>query len=653
MLNKGKKNYLNTSEFLERACISLTTLKRRIKSGEIEPIKEGNRLFFHYGFLPENCQEDFFRDRDLLPKKEETKEVRGYQDLKPWEKQVADKRENIIKELLAIIKDAPRGKVKEIKRHFGKQNGVSYQTLDRWASKYKKGGYYALVPNWNPGTQKKLIDKKIGKFIDNTYMKPFGPSKKETYELLIDQFAGKRDRLPSYESVVNYINSKWTKSQQVLVRNREEWDRLYSPHVRRDWSKVKLNEVWFGDAKQIDVACLFRGKAIFPWFTAFLDARSRKFVGYVLTPIHDSLAIAQAYAFGVSKHGVPKTIYIDRGKPYKSHLIAGTKVKKGETTMLFDGIDQTNISGILRECGTEVFYAAPYNAREKIIEPAFKVFTYRMRGLPGYRSHNTKLRSKKCEKDIKAKTIFTFEKLSKEVDRIIKERNNRPHSVTGKSPNSYYEGHNFAIPSQDLLIYLCMDVNTATVRDACVILKGLLYRNDELWRLSGERVEVRREPQDVQRAAIIYKGNLFCFAELETPSHYRDAITLESANTVRRTKKKVRKWRKKVIEHEGYIDDPIGMAVKLSEEEKIRARDIRPASSKVRSLHKNEKLAKQVVSGFKQPEAEVEKEALAAGGDGGSGSYKLTFPLKKQVRGDAPEWVPTFPLTINDDFEED
>jgi len=614
------KKYMTVSEFAKYEGVTTKTINRIVKKGKVTAVKargkskyRSTQNYIHYTQLTnQKVQEQFLRDRGLLSGEENNTKNDELSDLKPWQKEQVDQKLAIVKEYVNILKDTPKGRLTISKKHFAVSKNVSLRTLDRWKEAYKSGGYYSLVPNWNPGKQEKILDEELQKSIENQFLVPFGPPIKKVYEDLIKKFSANRENLPTYRTVAAHIHSKWTKSQQMLIRDKEQWNRKYSPHVRRDWNSVTLNEVWIGDAKQIDVACIFRGKPVFSWWTAYLDARSRKFVGWILTPIHDSWSIAQSFVYAVEKHGPPQTIYIDRGKPYKSRLIAGAKIKE-KVIKLFDDLPETEIPGVFRELGAEIFYAAPYNGREKIIEPAFKIFTQRLRHLPGYRGHNIKTRPKKLESEIKSGKLLSFEELSQEIDKLINERNARPHSTTGKIPNGFYENYTPKIPSKDILAYLLMDANIATVRDATISIKGMLYRGENLWKLSGEKVEVRRDPKDLRRAAIIYKNKLFEFASLETPSHYRDAITLESVNTASRIRRRINKWRKAVIENEGVIDDPLTYAVELENQATVRSRDIRPANSKIRSFSQKEKLAKDVASGLENQEWHPRESAAAEG----------------------------------------
>lgn len=558
-----------------------------------------------------------FLERSLNLSALETEKASPEKDLdqlKSWQRETTDKRSHIVGKFIDASENIPSRKITEFKKRFSKAHGISPRTLENWITSYQSGGYQALVPNWNRGAQKKVITPDMAKFIEKVFLQPLGPPVKKVHEDICKAFADTCQRFPTYRTVAAYINSRWSASQQLIIRDKDAWDRVYGPYVRRDWTKVKLNEVWFCDHKQIDVACLHRGKTIFPWLTVVEDALSRKFLGWVLVPTPDALAIGQAFLYGVSKCGPPKTLYVDRGKDFQSKSIAGKKEKRDVN----GDVIERGLPGLVANVGTEMFYATGRNPREKIIESAFGVFTDRFKQLPGYRGHSVKTRPKKLTDEIKSKNLLTFEELSAKIDELLNERNTRPHSTTGKSPESYWEGYQALIPSQQVLDYLLMDVHVATVKDSSVLIKGLLYRGAELFKLAGEKVEVRRDPKDIRRAAIIYKNQVFGDAVLETPDHYRSEITLESVKTVARIRRKIKKYRQALMESDDDID-PLKIAVELDEREKVRMRDIRPTGSKVTSLHEREKLAHSVSETMRQAKLEnegyQEENTTNAGGD--------------------------------------
>ncbi|MDQ7838260.1 MAG: Mu transposase C-terminal domain-containing protein [Thermodesulfobacteriota bacterium] len=651
-MSSNKKYLLTIIEFARYEGVTVKTVRRKIKSNVLSVVKvkgengyrknhPENRLHYSQLSTPE-AQESALKDRGLLdppkPEPQPVEEPKIY-DLKPYQKEEADRREKIVKEKIEESKDVPLGKRTVWKRSFAKRHGISYRTSTRWEDAYKTGGYYALVPNWNAGDQKRIIDKKLAKFIEETYLKPYGPTIRATWEQACKWCDDRNQKPPSYRTVVDFINKKWTKGQRLLVRDKLEWDRLYRPFVRRDWEKEPVNGTWFGDAKQLDIWVIYRGKPIRPWITAWLDARSRKFVGHILWPTHNSWTIAQSFVYAVSKHGAPKTVYIDHGKDYKSTMLAGTKVKDGPTIKLFEGIEKTIILGAWRDSGCNVLYSAPYNPPEKNIESNWNGVNQICADLSAY-CGNGKNRGlqKKALQDIKAGRGMEWEDFVSIFDQKMKERNAKPHSQTGVPPDSFYENFTPIIPSQELLDYLLMDVHLKKVKDSTVTIEGLVYRGEELWRLAGEEVEIRRDPQNITRAVIIYKGKVFGSAYLEQADHYKSAITLDSVKTARRIRKRTKKWRELVIENQDFIDDPLRMAVELDSEGTPRQRDIRPVDSKVVGINKKSRIAKDVKKALREGERQQQERKTAVGGGDSLISQLLSsFEREKDVE-EAPRY---------------
>jgi len=596
---------LGSTEFIRYARISLRTLRSRVKSGELKPTKEQGKLLFNFSQLPDDkAREAFLRDRGLLPEAKAEPGMPG--DLKPWQKATMLKRVAVVEGFLAAEGDIPPGRKGGFQKHFAKMHGMSPQTLRRHLHNYKEGGREALAPLWNPGSLERVITKEMWEFIEDEFLKPLGPPLKEVYEKLSDTF--KDHRLPTYRTVAADMNKKRTKAQQLLIRDKEMYDRKYAPYVNRDYSGLALNDLWFVDSKQLDIFIRHHGRVVRPWVTVFIDAASRKFVGWVVTLTPDADAIARAFVMAVQTHGLPKEIYCDRGKAFKSHKISGQKIKEKIATSL-KGPEFDRILGIWGEMGIKVRWAAPWNAREKgIIEAAFQLFTYRLRG-PGYCGHNIKVRPKKLAAEIKSGKLPTLGELSVKVDELILSRNARMHPSTKKIPNSCYETFIPVIPSKNLLAFLLMDVHHKKVRSSAVTIRETSYRHEDMWRLNGEEVEVRRDPKDLRQAAIIYKGEFFCVAPEIQIGDYASPLTKENMKMARKIKRSESQFRKKHVEQGGYIENPLKLAVHLSEKE--REIEVTPRAPKTRvvSLHKKERLAKKVAEGLKEAPSRAESGA--------------------------------------------
>jgi len=531
-------------------------------------------------------------------------EKRIFLDLTEKQKERFGSKEAAQKEVAQALREAPWGKKGIVISEVAQRYGLSPETIYRDLRKVDQEGRDALIPGWHGGQRQKAITSEIGAIIKDLYLKDSSPSIREVWETLIKKYGVS---IP-YSTLVRHINTTWTASQRMLFRDREEWNRKFSPYVRRDWSKVAVNEIWVGDQKQIDNPCLFRGRVIFPWITMFMDMRTRCYVGWIVTAIPDAWAVSQALVYGVRKFGSPGTVYLDRGKQYKAKVIAGGKVKTGKVIRLFEDISETIIPGIFGELGIEIFWAAPYNAREKPIEPSFRVFNKLRHIFPGYRGPYVTKRPKNHEKLLKSAKLPSMEEMSTQgIDVVVNDYNERKHSETGKAPNSFFVNFKPFIPSEKLLAFLLLTENHVTVRDSTIKVDGLLYRNDDLWKLAGELVEVRRDPQNIQRAAVINKNRVFCFATLEVADHYRSPKTLESIRTTRRIRRQISKWSKSVLEHEGAIEDPLRYAADLEEMETMQTRDIQPAETKITRLHSREMVARKTISGMQKEDEEVEE----------------------------------------------
>lgn len=597
-----ENTFLSMEESAHYEGVSIRTMKRWIRDGKISPTKikgKGRRKGhlenrIHYTQLSDKAQEAFLLDQGLLP--EAKAEPKMSSDLKSWQKTTMLKRVAVVEEFLTAERDIPPGKKGGFQKHFAKMHGVSPQTLRRHLRNYKEGGREALAPLWTSGGSNRVITKEMEKFIHDDYMRPFGPPARETWERLCDAFKDKGP-LPTYRTVAAHIKKMCPKDLQLLIRDPEAYNRKHSAYVplKRPGNP---NDLWYIDHKQLDIFIVDRGKAVRPWVTHVLDAASGKIVGavVVITPDTDSIMTALVRAF--RECGLPKAIYTDRGKDFMSHRFKGQNPKNKKVNY---------IEGFFAENGIKMILAAPKNPKEKgQIEATGNYYTSRMRGWPGSCGHNTRVRPKNLEALIKFGKLYTREECSLKFSELIKYRNAHPHSTTGKIPNDCYKDFTPIIPSPSRLAFMLMDVHQCKVRSSAIKIRETMYRHEDMWRLNGEEVEARRDPQDLRRAAIIYKDEFFCIAPEIKIGDYASPITKENVKMARRIKRSESQFKKKYIEQAGYIDDPLELAAHLSEKEREIEVIPRVQRAKVTSLHRKERLAKKIAEGFRDAPAKAD-----------------------------------------------
>ena len=171
--------------------------------------------------------------------------------------------------------------------------------------------------------------------------------------------------IPANRHAVNRIVETMDKAQMTFARyGKRAWEAAYMQKTKRS-KPTMTNEVWFGDHHKIDLFVLDENdNLVRPWMTAWMDACSKKFVGWELTlepnsdTVADSFCRAAVYTKGSDVHGLPRYIYIDNGKDYRSHRFEGETLVETDLGCL--NAEFSEKEGLLRALGVGVHHALPY-----------------------------------------------------------------------------------------------------------------------------------------------------------------------------------------------------------------------------------------------------------------------------------------------------
>lgn len=86
---------------------------------------------------------------------------------------------------------------------------------------------------------------------------------------------------------------------------------------------ARRNELWLADHKQLDLWLIPpRGKAVKPWTTMIMDAKSRKAVGAALSVRPSQAHVLSAMQQAIEQHGVPETLLFDLGMEFTANAVA-------------------------------------------------------------------------------------------------------------------------------------------------------------------------------------------------------------------------------------------------------------------------------------------------------------------------------------------
>ncbi len=201
------------------------------------------------------------------------------------------------------------------------------------------------------------------------YRQPKGESVAECYRKFCKQWAEVYADQPAMLGAVPLIDAvqraldKLPKS--VLLRGRvtgAAWRSLQT-YVKRDWSQLTVNDVWIGDGHglKMKVAHPIHGQPFIPEVTMILDGVTRYVVGWSVSLSENTVAVADALRYGMSRNGLPLFYYSDNGG--------------GEKNKIFDA----DVTGIFPRLGIGHELGIPGNPQGRgIIERAHKTILYRI-----------------------------------------------------------------------------------------------------------------------------------------------------------------------------------------------------------------------------------------------------------------------------------
>lgn len=272
---------------------------------------------------------------------------------------------------------------------------VTYPTYRKWKKDLKDAGNgrldfrnsQALVPGYARGCRGRKGDEAWWKLFTGLLANSAEQGVRMAYDDAVRTYrqAGMKGGWPKFNHAKYWQEQYGDKHVMMLTRKGETWFRNHvAGYLQRDWDSVRVGEVWVGDHRKTDNFTRvwdeerqeWLPKRI--WITAWRDAKSGHFVGWLLYPGDETpnmVAIVQCLVLAILDNGgvPPACLYIDNGADF---------VAEGF-------IDPVTVCGVERSIvlmlGIESIHAIKYNAKAKVIENSFKtLIPYFDRRMPGY-----------------------------------------------------------------------------------------------------------------------------------------------------------------------------------------------------------------------------------------------------------------------------
>ncbi|MBQ6894857.1 MAG: Mu transposase C-terminal domain-containing protein [Clostridia bacterium] len=524
--------YLTTSEVAELAGCGIATVKRKALSGKliaIEEMCENNRkqYLFPVDSLPQGIKNKYYtrlkaETSSLAPapaKKMEEFSEKEREQIKLW----VD-----ILERWQSSRNCWSGNKAEADAHFismiklekGEFFAISLKTLYRKWEAYKNGDLEGLTERRGGSNKgKSSIPGEVWDYFVFLYLDERQLPKKQCYELALEWAKENCPEhvpdMPSYITFLRRIEKEIPKAVDIAGRFGDKAcaDRA-APYITRIYDTLMPNDYWIADNHTLDVISKYDGSETTHrlHLTAFIDARSGVMVGWNLTDNPCSASTILALRKAILRFGIPKKVYFDNGSEFLTHDIAGRGHRKRKSQ---EGLIEP--PPIFVRLGIEMTNAIVKNAKAKPIERTFSTFKGTISRLfETFCGGNVLERPENLKLTLKNGKIPTDSSLSTQIDELIdgvynvgayggqvaKDRGKRRIDVW----NEYIEAIRKPKNEDDLNLMLMRSTRVQTVKrnGVCLNISGekLEYWDENTWKLLGEKVYVRYDPENLNEVRI-------------------------------------------------------------------------------------------------------------------------------------------------------
>jgi len=273
------------------------------------------------------------------------------------------------------------------------------------------------------------------------------------------------------------------------------------PSFTRDASLLQVGDVLVADGHRCNftVSHPFTGKPARPTLVAFQDWASRDIAGYAYMLEEDAQTIHLALYRAILRLGKPpRAVYLDNGKGFKAKVFTGLD------------IEQSGLCGLYARLGIRAVFAAPYNARAKVIEPFFKTMGDQFeRFLPSFCGASPADKPARLRRNeafmrrLAPSAPVTLEQAAQAFDVWLdRAYRARPHSgLKGRAPGDVFQAGRGPGVDPANLRFLMMHQEIAQLTNSGISRFGRRYTHDALYGLRC-RVLIRYDWHDLSRVHV-------------------------------------------------------------------------------------------------------------------------------------------------------
>jgi transposase InsO family protein len=440
----------------------------------------------------------------------------------------------------------------ELRERLGKHGNIHSRSnfYENWLARYERHGLAGLAPRYakRKGGSGASLDDRAKELIQALYLDPRKPSVAGV-ERGVKQFGYELN----YAIINRYIKNEIPNSVKVFYRMGEKaYHDRFDPFIRRDYTLFKSMEWGCGDHHLFDFVIKREGRVFRPWLTMFIDMRSRKITGWHIDVVPNTLTIMRAFSMSVGTCGLFENLLIDNGKDFRSAWFAGGSWRERRARPERETLDL--IEGVLHDCGTKAHFATPYRGQSKPIERAFRtiieLFSREREFYVGSntvdRPADTKLFWGKINGRDRVDVTYTLAELRDDFAKFVAWFNSQwkhtGQGMDGQTPDAVFAENleeRREMP-EAARKYVFAIRERRVVQAGGIHIDGVDYYNEKLVKFIGQRVEVRRDINDIGKVSVFSLPDCVYQFDAENEFFKDRGIPEENIRKLRASRKKAR-----------------------------------------------------------------------------------------------------------------
>jgi len=244
---------------------------------------------------------------------------------------------------------------------------ISRQSLYDWDKRAGDGDIDALIDTRGGHHPEAEASQEAWDAFEDFYLNSNAASVRQCWRKVKRMVARTGWRWVSYSECLRRKDEKISLEKQAFHRRPKIYRTQFAPSIEQDEESWGANFLWIADHKQMDFWVCWRGTIIRPWLTLWIDWRTRRVVGWVLSDSPNSSTILGSLGRALkddANFGGPSEIRIDNGKDFSSYVFHGS-TKQERRLKISPRVEEDVARGIFARLQIGVHFALPHGPNGK------------------------------------------------------------------------------------------------------------------------------------------------------------------------------------------------------------------------------------------------------------------------------------------------